>query len=116
MKRFYAALGVSSLLAIAGALAPTSSNAQPASYIACNQYGDCWRTPGMYAYGPDAPVTYYNSDWYAAHEHDAHVHWLADHPDHDIMIAMALAPGSRRARGGKRAGAAPVSARRSGVS
>jgi hypothetical protein len=82
MKRFYAALGVSSLLAIAGALAPTSSNAQPASYIACNQYGDCWRTPGVYAYGPDAPVTYYNSDWYAAHEHDAHVHWLADHPDH----------------------------------
>ncbi len=35
-----------------------------------------------YAYGADAPITYYNSDWYDAHQRDEHVHWLAD-PDND---------------------------------
>ena len=55
-------------------MAPTSM-AQPAgvSYVACNQFGDCWRVHREYAYGEEAPITYYNSDWYAAHEHDEHV-------------------------------------------
>jgi hypothetical protein len=35
----------------------------------------------MYAYGADEPITYYNSDWYAAHQHDAHYHWYADRAD-----------------------------------
>src|SRR5690348_18159432 len=34
------------------------------SYVACNQYGECWRVHQRYAYGPDAPIIYYNSDWY----------------------------------------------------
>ena len=62
MRRFHTALGLGSFLAIAGAglMAPTAK-AQPveSSYVACNQYGDCWRTNRMYAYGPEAPVTYY---------------------------------------------------------
>lgn len=85
MRKFNTALGLSSFLAIAGAIsmAPTSSSAQPVteSYVACNQYGDCWRVHTRYAYGPDAPITYYNSDWYEAHHDDAHVHWMADPAD-----------------------------------
>jgi len=34
-----------------------------------------------YAYGPDAPVTYYHSDYYDAHQHDEHIRWRADHDD-----------------------------------
>ncbi len=30
------------------------------------------------AYGPDAPITYCNSDWYDAHQSDEHMHWRAD--------------------------------------
>jgi hypothetical protein len=81
MRKFHTALGLSSLLAIAGAalMAPTIANAQPAgSYVACNQDGACWRVHERYAYGEAAPITYYNSDWYDAHQHDVHVHWLAD--------------------------------------
>jgi hypothetical protein len=63
MRRFPTALGLSSCLAVAGAIlmAPTISSAQPAesSYVACNRYGDCWRVNRMYAYGPDVPITYY---------------------------------------------------------
>ena len=63
MKKFHTALGVASFLAIAGTalMIPTTASAQPAksSYLACNQYGDCWRTSRMYAYGEAAPVTYY---------------------------------------------------------
>ncbi len=84
MRRFPTALGLSSFLAIAGValMTPTVSSAQPAgTYVACNQFGECWRVHRVYAYGPDAPITYYNSDWYAAHEHDEHVHWLADPAD-----------------------------------
>jgi hypothetical protein len=85
MKNF-TAFALSSLLATVGASStmPTVANAQPAdrTYVACNQYGDCWRVHHRYAYGPDAPVTYYNSDWYDAHRGDQHVHWRAD-PDND---------------------------------
>jgi hypothetical protein len=85
MRRFHAALGLSSFLAIAGAalMAPTVSSADPVAgtYVACNQNGDCWRVHRLYAYGADAPITYYNSDWYAAHQNDEHVHWLRDPAD-----------------------------------
>jgi hypothetical protein len=48
---------------------PAAASAQPAgTYVACNQYGECWRVHQRYAYGPDAPVTYYK--------------WLPD-PDND---------------------------------
>ena len=63
MRRFHTALGLSAFLAMGGAtlMAPTIASAQPAesSYVACNQYGDCWRTNRMYAYGEDVPITYY---------------------------------------------------------
>jgi hypothetical protein len=84
MKRFHTALGLTSLLAIAGAslTAPTIASAQTeTTYVACNAAGDCWRVHKMYAYGEDQPITYYNSDWYAAHEHDTHYHWMADPAD-----------------------------------
>ena len=85
MRRFHAALKLSSFLAIAGAtLVPTISSAETTverTYVACNQYGECWRVHKLYAYGKDVPITYYNSDWYAAHQTDAHVHWVADPTD-----------------------------------
>jgi hypothetical protein len=86
MRRFHTALGLSSFLAVSGAIlmAPTISNAQTVekNYVACNQAGECWRVHRVYAYGADEPITYYNSDWYVAHQHDEHVRWLAD-PDDD---------------------------------
>src|SRR3954466_9665133 len=85
MRRFHTVLGLSSLLAIAGTtlVAPTISSAQTAerTYVACNQYNECWRVHQVYAYGPDAPITYYNSDWYDAHRTDAHVRWVPDPAD-----------------------------------
>ncbi len=86
MRRFHTALGLSSLLAIAGATltVPSIASAQTVekTYVACNQYGDCWRVHKLYAYGPDRPITYHNYDWYTAHHDDEHVHWLSD-PDND---------------------------------
>jgi hypothetical protein len=83
MKKFHVAFGLSSLLAIAGATAPTDSSAQPIerSYVACNSYGDCWRVHHLYAYGETAPITYYNADWYDAHRSDEHVRWVSDPAD-----------------------------------
>ena len=82
MRRFHTALGLSSFLAIAGAtlMAPTIASAAD-TYVACNQDGECWRVHQVYAYGADAPITYHNSDWYAAHQNDEHVHWLSDPAD-----------------------------------
>jgi hypothetical protein len=85
MRKFHTALGLSSFLAIAGAssMAPTITSADTVTktYVACNQYGECWRVHKRYAYGADAPITYYNSDWYDAHQNDEHVHWLSDPTD-----------------------------------
>ena len=108
MRRLHTALGLSSFLAIAGAtlMAPTVSSAQPVegTYVACNQYGDCWRVHRRYAYGADAPITYYNSDWYDAHQNDEHIHWLADPADDRGYYDRdgTLARGSRRSRRGGR--------------
>lgn len=85
MRIFNTALGLSSFLAIAGAssMAPTIASADTVArtYVACNQYGECWRVHRRYAYGAGAPITYYNSDWYAAHQNDEQVHWLSDPTD-----------------------------------
>jgi hypothetical protein len=83
MRKFHVALALSSLLATAGAMAPTDSSAQPVerSYVACNSYGECWRVHHLYAYGETAPITYYNSDWYDAHRSDEHVRWVSDPAD-----------------------------------
>jgi hypothetical protein len=104
MRRFHIALGLSSFIAIAGATltAPTTASADPDSYVACNQFGDCWRVHHLYAYGPDEPITYHNSDWYAAHEHDDHVRWLADNDRgyYDRDEHWHADPGARAVKGG----------------
>ena len=107
MTSFKGALRLSSFLAIAGAalMAPTVSNADTVvtTYVACNQYGECWRVHRLYAYGADEPITYHNADWYAAHESDAHVHWLGD-PDDDrgyyVRGTWHEDPGARAVQGG----------------
>ena len=84
MKILNTAIGLSSVLALmsGSSMTPTVASADTIqTYVACNQYGDCWRVHKRYAYGPDAPITYYKSDWYDAHQSDEHVHWLADPTD-----------------------------------
>ena len=85
MKILTSAIGLSSVLALMGgsSMMPTVASADSdRPYVACNQSGDCWRVHHRYAYGADAPIIYYKSDWYDAHRSDEHVHWLAD-PDND---------------------------------
>ena len=83
MKKFHTALGLGSFLAIAGAalMLPTSAQTVEGTYVACNQYSECWRVHRLYAYGAEAPITYYRSDWYDTHLHDEHVRWLSDPAD-----------------------------------
>ncbi|MGH6955174.1 MAG: hypothetical protein ACREEW_00755 [Caulobacteraceae bacterium] len=85
-KSLTAAFSLSSFLIMGvGSMTPTVSNADTVvsrTYVACNQYGECWRVHKRYAYGRNAPVTYYNSDWYDAHQNDPNVHWRPD-PDND---------------------------------
>ncbi len=108
MSRLHAALKLSSFLAVAGAalMAPTVSSADSVvqTYVACNQYGECWRVHKVYAYGTDAPITYYNSDWYTAHERDEHVHWLKDPDDapgyYDEAGHWRADPAARAVEGG----------------
>jgi hypothetical protein len=105
MRRFHTALGLSSFLAIAGAalMAPTiPAAAADEGYVACNQYGGCWRVHERYAYGTDAPITYYHSDWYAAHQHDEHVRWLADNDRgyYDREAHWHPDPAARAVKGG----------------
>ena len=105
MRRFHTALGLSSFLAVAGILAPANSSAQNVerTYVACNQDGECWRVHRQYAYGEDAPITYYNSDWYDAHQDDAHVHWVGDPADdrgYYVHGTWHTDPGARAVQGG----------------
>jgi hypothetical protein len=108
MRKFHTALGLSSFLAITGVIliAPTISSAQTAesSYVACNQDGECWRVHQRYAYGADRPITYYNGDWYNAHQNDEHVHWLSDPADdrgyYDQDRHWHADPGARAVQGG----------------
>jgi hypothetical protein len=107
MKRFPTALGLSSLLAIAGAtsMAPTISSADTVerTYVACNQYNECWRVHKVYAYGKETPITYYNSDWYTAHQNDVNVHWVADPTDdrgYYVHGTWHADPAARAVKGG----------------
>src|SRR3982751_4891238 len=108
MKTRHAALGLSSFLAIAGAtvMVPTMSSAETVerTYVACNQDGACWRVHKRYAYGEEAPITYYNSDWYDAHQNDEHVHWVSDPDDdrgyYDRDRHWHADPGARAVEGG----------------
>jgi len=80
----------------------TTASADADSYVACNQYGDCWRVHHLYAYGADTPITYHSADWYAAHEHDEHVRWLADNDRgyYDRDEHWHADPGARAVEGG----------------
>src|ERR1700759_4210167 len=107
MKILTAALAMSSFLTTIGAtsMIPTAASADTVkTYVACNQYGDCWRVHERYAYGADAPITYYNGDWYAAHERDEHIHWRADPSDdrgyYDREARWHPDPGARAVKGG----------------
>jgi hypothetical protein len=108
MNKFHTAFGLTSFLAIAGVSAMVatipSATAAEGTYVACNQDGGCWRVHDRYAYGANAPITYYNSDWYAAHQHDEHVRWYSD-PDNDRGYYDRDAhwhsdPGARAVKGG----------------
>jgi hypothetical protein len=85
MKRFQTVLGLSSILAAATAASMAPSIASAATvektYVACNQYGDCWRVHRLYAYGKDVPIRYYDGDWYTAHQSDTNIRWLPDPAD-----------------------------------
>jgi hypothetical protein len=106
MRRFHAALGLSSFLAVAGATVPTISSAQvvESSYVACNSYGACWRVKRIYAYGAERPITYRNVDWYVAHQNDPNVRWLPDPADdrgyYDQEGRWHADPGARAVAGG----------------
>jgi hypothetical protein len=106
MKKFHTALKLSSILALAGAalMAPTiSTSAAEESYVACNRAGDCWRVHDVYAYGADAPITYYHSDWYDAHRADTHIHWRDDPADdrgYYVEGRWHPDPGARAVKGG----------------
>lgn len=109
MRKFHTALGLSSLLAIAGTatlmMAPTISSAETVeTYVACNSDGVCWRVHKIYAYGEDRPIRYYNSAWYDAHQHDVHVRWVADPSDdrgyYDRDGVWHADPGARAVEGG----------------
>ena len=85
MKHFQTVLGLSSIVAAATAASMAPSTASAATiektYVACNQYGDCWRVHRLYAYGKDVPIRYHNEDWYAAHQSDTNIRWLPDPAD-----------------------------------
>ncbi len=107
MKRFHIALGLSSLLAISGGtLMATVASADTVekTYVACNADGECWRVHKLYAYGQDEPITYYNSDWYVAHQRDEHIHWMSDPADdrgyYDREAHWHADPGARAVQGG----------------
>ncbi|HZQ40499.1 MAG TPA: hypothetical protein VFA87_06890 [Rhizomicrobium sp.] len=106
MKKFHAALKLSSIIALAGAawMAPAIANAAvEETYVACNRDGDCWRTHKIYAYGESAPITYYHSDWYDAHRADTHIHWRDDPADdrgYYIEGRWHPDPGARAVKGG----------------
>jgi len=107
MRRFHTALGLSSFLAIAGAIiiSPSISSAQTveSSYVACNADGDCWRVHKLYAYGEDRPITYHDSAWYEAHHNDEHIHWRSDPSDdrgYYVEGRWHADPGARAVAGG----------------
>ena len=100
-------LGAFAALASAALMAPTASSAQPVTettYVACNQYSECWRVHRIYAYGDTAPITYYKSDWYTTHMHDEPIHWLSDPTDdrgyYDREGHWRADPGARAVQGG----------------
>ena len=106
MRIFTAALGLGSYLAVVsgGALVATPAAAQPDSttYVACNQYNECWRVHHRYAYPGDQVITMHDSGGSDAHRGDAR--WLNDPADdrgwYDRDGNWRSDPGARALAGG----------------
>jgi hypothetical protein len=87
-------------------MAPATASADTVTktYVACNQYGECWRVHERYAYPSDAQIVYHDADWYTAHQSDEHVRWMNDPADdrgwYDREGAWHADPGARALAGG----------------
>jgi len=105
MRRFSAAIGLVSYLAVAAGSSviatPAAADTGP-SYIACNQYNECWRVHHRYTYSSDQAITYHEGDWYDAHQQDAR--WMSDPADdrgwYDQDGTWRSDPGARAVVGG----------------
>ena len=108
MRILKAALGLGSYLAVigGGSLVATTVAADTVSttYVACNQYNECWRVHHRYAYPADQEITIHDSDWYDAHQQDTHWRWLSDPADdrgwYDRDANWRADPGARALVGG----------------
>jgi hypothetical protein len=74
------------------------------TYVACNQYNECWRVHQRYSYPSDQSIVVHDGDWYDAHQQDTHWHWLADPSDdrgwYDQDGNWRADPGARAVVGG----------------
>ena len=79
------ACSLGSVLAILGGslTLPTTASADTVTktYVACNQYNECWRVHERYAYPSEQRIVIHDNDWYSAHQSDEHVRWLSDPSD-----------------------------------
>ena len=68
-----------SVLAICSA---TFFSAVPASaYVACNKYGDCWRT-GTKVEWAGVILSFHDDSWWDEHKADAQYHWHDEDAGH----------------------------------
>ena len=107
MRILPAAVGlVSYLAAFSGAsiVATPAAADSVSTYVACNQYNECWRVHHRYAYPSDAVITYHDGDWYDAHQRDAQWRWMNDPSDdrgwYDQGGSWRSDPGARAIAGG----------------
>ena len=85
MRTLTTALVLGSYLTVTGGAAlvaaPAAANEAPTTYVACNQYNECWRVHHRYAYPTDQVITIHDGGWYDAHQQDSHWRWLSDPAD-----------------------------------
>jgi hypothetical protein len=71
-------LGLTSSLTLLGSVsvAPAVAQAQPSeSYVACNQYDQCWHVHKRYNFNGEK-IVYHEGTW-----QDEHMHWVSDPAD-----------------------------------
>ena len=76
-------LGLTSSLAFLGGMsvAPAISTAATTdTYVACNQYDQCWRVHTRYSFNGEK-IVYHEANWYDSHRADEHVRWVNDPTD-----------------------------------
>jgi hypothetical protein len=60
-------------------LAASTAGAETKTYIACNQWNECWKVKEhVTAYPADVHVVYRDSAWWDQHQHDAQWRELPD--------------------------------------